>query len=113
MACFETKQEANATIQDLNETTRYIAKEYKRVKSLKSKEKIRVKETEQKSNPLNAVTTENIPKQLNELIDQKKLKSKTSANNNNKNWQTRKNRQQRTRNSDHQSVMLWMWFKST
>ena len=37
MACFETKQEANATIQDLNETTRYIAKEYKRVKSQESK----------------------------------------------------------------------------
>ena len=28
MVCFETKKEANAAIQDLNETTRYIAKEY-------------------------------------------------------------------------------------
>ena len=26
--CFETKEEANITIQDLNETTRYITKEY-------------------------------------------------------------------------------------
>ena len=28
MVCFETKEEANIAIQDLNETTRYIAKEY-------------------------------------------------------------------------------------
>ena len=28
MVCFETKKEANAAIQDLNESTRYIAKEY-------------------------------------------------------------------------------------
>ena len=28
MVCFETKKEANAAIQDLNETTRHIAKEY-------------------------------------------------------------------------------------
>ena len=28
MVCFETKEEANTTIQDLNETTRYIPKEY-------------------------------------------------------------------------------------
>ena len=28
MACFETKEEANIAIQDLNEITRYIAKEY-------------------------------------------------------------------------------------
>ena len=28
MVCFETKEEASTAIQDLNETTRYIAKEY-------------------------------------------------------------------------------------
>ena len=28
MVCLETKEEANTAIQDLNETTRYIAKEY-------------------------------------------------------------------------------------
>ena len=28
MACFETKEEANAAIQDLNEITTYTAKEY-------------------------------------------------------------------------------------
>ena len=28
MVCFETKEEANTTIQDLNEATRYIPKEY-------------------------------------------------------------------------------------
>ena len=27
MVCFETKEEANIAIQDLNETARYIAKE--------------------------------------------------------------------------------------
>ena len=28
MVCLETKEEANTAIQDLNETTRYIVKEY-------------------------------------------------------------------------------------
>ena len=28
MVCFETKEKANTAIQDLNETTRCIAKEY-------------------------------------------------------------------------------------
>ena len=28
MLCFETQEGANAEIQDLNETTRYIAKKY-------------------------------------------------------------------------------------
>ena len=37
MVCFETKEEANPAIQDLNETTRYVDKEYKRFKSQESK----------------------------------------------------------------------------
>ena len=28
MVCFESREEANTTIQDLNESTRYIGKEY-------------------------------------------------------------------------------------
>ena len=32
MVCFETKEEVYTAIQDLNETTRYIAKEYEHKK---------------------------------------------------------------------------------
>ena len=62
MVCFETKEEANPAIQDLNETTRYVDKEYKRFKSQESKKqrKNQSEGKEQKSNKLNAVTTENI-----------------------------------------------------
>ena len=66
MVCFETKEEANIAIQDLNETTRYIAMEYdpkkQRIK-INSQDKTRTitaKEKEQKSNLLNKVTTEHI-----------------------------------------------------
>ena len=66
MVCFETKEEANIAIQDLNETTRYIAKEYEPQKqrmNINSQDKthtIAAKENEQKRNPLNTVTIEHI-----------------------------------------------------
>ena len=66
MVCFETKNEANAAIQDLNERTRYIAKEYEHKKqriNIDNQDKIRAdtaKEKERKSNLLNTVTTEHI-----------------------------------------------------
>ena len=66
MVCFETKEEANAAIQDLNETTRYIAKEHEPKKqrvNIDNQDKIHTntgKEKEQKSNPLNRATTEHI-----------------------------------------------------
>ena len=66
MVCFETKKEANAAIQGLNETTRYIAKEYEHKKqriNIDNQDKIHTntaKEKEQKSNLLNTVTTEHI-----------------------------------------------------
>ena len=66
MVCFETKEEANIAIQDLNETTRYIAKEYEPKKqgiNIKSQDKthtITAKEKEQNRNQMNIVTTEHI-----------------------------------------------------
>ena len=66
MVCFETKEEANIAIQDLNETTRYIAKEYEPQKQrmdINSQDKthtITAKEKEQKRNPINTVTIEHI-----------------------------------------------------
>ena len=66
MVCFETKEEANIAIQDLNETTRYIAKEYKPQKQrmdINSQDithTITAKEKEQKRNPINTVTIEHI-----------------------------------------------------
>ena len=66
MVCFKTKEEANTAIQDLNETTRYMAKEYqpKNQKiNIDNQEKIhtnKAKEKEQKSKLLNTVTTEHI-----------------------------------------------------
>ena len=82
MVCFETKEEANIAIQDLNETTRYIAKEYEPQKQrmdIKSQDKthtITAKEKEQKRNPINTVTSEHITKQHNQQIDQNKIKKK-------------------------------------
>ena len=66
IVCFETKEEAKIAIQDLNETTRYIAKEYDPKKqgiNINSQDKshtITSKEKEQKRNLLNTVTTEHI-----------------------------------------------------
>ena len=43
MVCFKTKEEASTAIQDLNETTRYIAKEHepkKQRKKIENQEKI-------------------------------------------------------------------------
>ena len=66
MMCFETKEEANIAIQDLNETTRYIAKEYEPQKqrmdinSQVITHTITAKEKEQKRNPINTVTIEHI-----------------------------------------------------
>ena len=66
MVCFETKKEANAAIQDLNETTRYIAKKYEPKKqriNTDNQDKIHTntaKEKQQKSNLLNTVATEHI-----------------------------------------------------
>ena len=66
MVCFETKEEANIAIQDLNETTRYIAKEYEPKKqriNINSQDKthtIAAKEKEQKRIRLNTITTEHI-----------------------------------------------------
>ena len=62
MVCFETKEKANAAIQDLNEATRYIVKEYEPKKQRKiSTTKIKLTPTgqskQQKSNQLNTVTT--------------------------------------------------------
>ena len=73
MICLEIKEEANTAIQDLNETTRYIAKEYD------NQDKIHIntaEEKEQKSNLLNTVTTEHIAQQHNQQIDQNKVRSK-------------------------------------
>ena len=64
MVCFETNEEANIAIQDLNETTRYIAKEYvpkKQRININSQDKthaITAKQKEKKSNLLNTATTE-------------------------------------------------------
>ena len=80
--CFETKKEANAAIQDLNETTRYIAKEHEHKKqriNIDNQNKINTniaKEKEQKSNLLNTVTMNTKLKQHNRQIDQNKIKSK-------------------------------------
>ena len=66
MVCFETKEEANIAIQDLNETTRYIAKEYEPKKqriNINSQDKthtITAKVKEQKRNLLNTAITEHI-----------------------------------------------------
>ena len=66
MVCFETKEGANIAIQDLNETTRYIAKEYEpkkhrvNINSQDETHAVTAKEKEQKRNLLNTVTTEYI-----------------------------------------------------
>ena len=66
MVCFETKEEANTAIQDLHETTRYIAKKHEPKKqriNIEKSEKIytnTTKEKEQKSKLLNKATTEHI-----------------------------------------------------
>ena len=55
MVCFETKEEANAAIQDIDETTRHTVKEYepkKQSKNIDNQDKIytnRAKQKEQKS----------------------------------------------------------------
>ena len=78
MVCFKT-EEANTAIQDLNETTKYIAKEYEPKKqqiNIDNQEKIHTntaKAKEQKSKLLNTVTTEHIAQTK---IDQSKVKSK-------------------------------------
>ena len=64
MVRFETKKDANVAIQDLNETTRYIAKEYESKKQrigINSQDEthtIAAKEDEQNRNLLNTVTTD-------------------------------------------------------
>ena len=66
LVCFETKKETNAAIQDINETTRYIAKEHEHKKqriNIDNQDKIHTntaKEKEKRSNLLNTVTTEHI-----------------------------------------------------
>ena len=66
MVCLETKEEANIAIQDLNEATRYIAKEYEPQKQrmdINSQDithTITAKEKEQKRNPISTVTIEHI-----------------------------------------------------
>ena len=61
MVCFETKEEANIAIQDLNETTRYEPKKQRiNVNSQDKTHTITAKEKEQKRNRLNTVTTEHI-----------------------------------------------------
>ena len=61
MVCFETKEEANIAIQDLNETTRYEPKKQRiNVNSQDKTHTITAKEKEQKRNLLNTVTTEQI-----------------------------------------------------
>ena len=61
MVCFETKEEANIAIQDLNETTRYEPKKQRiNVNSQDKTHTITAKEKEQKRNLLNTVTTEHI-----------------------------------------------------
>ena len=66
MVCFETKEEANIAIQDLNEIIRYIAKKYEPQKqriNINRQDKthtITAKEKEQKRNPLSTLTTEHI-----------------------------------------------------
>ena len=111
MVCFETKEEANTAIQDLNETTRYTVKKYEpktKRKNVDNQDKIytnKPEESEQEGNQLNTVTTEHIA--------QTTQSTNRSEQNNNKNWQWKNNRLQRTRKSDHRSVMLWMWIKRT
>ena len=64
--CFETKEEANIAIQDLNQTTRYIAEEYepqKQMMDINSQDKthtITAKVKKQKKNPINTVTIDHI-----------------------------------------------------
>ena len=61
MVCFETKEEANIAIQDLNETTRYEPKKQRiNVNSQDKTHTITAKEKEQKRNPINTVTIEHI-----------------------------------------------------
>ena len=86
MACFETKEEANAAIQDLNEITTYTAKEYgpkKHRKYIDNQGKIRkkiAKEKKQKSNQLNTVTTEYVA-QTTESTNGSKENKKQRVNN--------------------------------
>ena len=52
MVCFETKEEANAAIQDIDETTRHTAKEYepkKQSKNIDNQDKIYTNRAKQKS----------------------------------------------------------------
>ena len=86
MVCFETKEETNTAIQHLNETTRYIPKEYEPKKqriNIENTEKIHTnsaKEEEQKSKLLNTATTEHIVKTTQSTIYQNKIKSKVFNN---------------------------------
>ena len=64
MVCFEINEEASIAIQDVNETTRYIAKTYvpkKQRININSQDKthaITAKQKEKKSSLLNTATTE-------------------------------------------------------
>ena len=80
MVCFETKEGANTAIQDLNETSICIAKEYQPIKQSQNNDnqnKIptdRAKEKERKNNQLNKASPK--LKRLNQEMDQNKGKSK-------------------------------------
>ena len=82
MVCFETKKEANAAIQDLNETPRYISKEYERKKqmiNIDNQNKIHTntaKENNQRATYSTQSPLNTKPKQHNQQIDQNKIKSK-------------------------------------
>ena len=80
MVYLET-EEANAAIQSLIETTRYIAKKYelKKQTNIDSQEEIhtnRAKEIEKKATNWSQTSMNTQPKQLNQQMDQKKIKTK-------------------------------------
>ena len=57
MVYFKTKEEASTAIQDLNETTRYIAKEDEPKKQRKKKSKTKKKFTPSEQNKMNEKAT--------------------------------------------------------
>ena len=80
MVCFEINEEASIAIQDVNETTRYIAKTYvpkKQRININSQDKthaITAKQKEKKSSLLNTATTEHTAQttQSTNRLEQKK-----------------------------------------
>ena len=104
MVCFETKEEVNIAIENLNETTRYITKECEPKKqriNINGQDKthtITAKEKEQKRSLLNTVTTEHIA-QTTQSTNKSELNKEKRGNNitSNKNGQSKNNSREQER----------------